>query len=490
MGDAMTQKAQLERAIWRARERAVLIPTFEQMVRPELIPDEVAKKLTGVGLWDTDPINLFRISWKNEATPTGGLFGGVNYIEFPPALTGVDARIMALVGKWFPTGSHKVGATFGCLVPKLVVGDFDPTTQRAVWPSTGNYCRGGAYNATLLGCESTAILPEGMSRERFDWLSKVAGEIITTPGGESNVKEIFDKCWELLRDRPDTVVFNQFDEYGNHLWHYYVTGRAAAEVVTSEAGESGRFAGFVSQSGSAGTLGAGDYLKQQYPAAKIVASEALQCPTLLMNGYGDHRIEGIGDKHVPWIHNVRNTDVVMAIDDEACLSLVRLFNEPEGKRHLESEGIPAEFVDKLDLLGISGIGNLLSAVKFAKYFELGANDIVMTVLTDSMELYQTRLAEMNLARGPYSRSDAQRDFHRFILGQSTDHMLELDYPSRKRIHQLKYYTWVEQQGKDAQELDRQWDEFPEYWDRIHEQVTEIDGQIEEFNARSGVLENL
>ena len=490
MLDVMTHKDQLERAIQRARERAVLIPTFRQMVQPELIPDKVKEKLTGVGLWDTDPINLFRISWKNEPVSTGGLFGGANYVEFPPELTGVDARIIALVGKWFPTGSHKVGATFGCLVPKLVTGEFDPTAQRAVWPSTGNFCRGGAYNATLLGCESIAILPEGMSQERFDWLSQVAGEIITTPGGESNVKEIFDKCWELLSDRSDTVVFNQFDQYVNHLWHYYVTGRAAAEVVATEAGESGRLAGFVSQSGSAGTLGAGDYLKEQHPGAKIVASEALQCPTLLMNGYGDHRIEGIGDKHVPWIHNVRNTDVVMAIDDEACLSLLRLFNEPEGKLHLESQGVSGAFVDKLDLIGISGIGNLLSAVKFAKYFELGASDIVLTVLTDSMELYGTRLAEMNQARGPYCSSHAERDFHRYLLGQSTDHMLELDFPSRKRIHQLKYYTWVEQQGKDVEELDRQWNEFPEYWDQIHGRVTEIDRQIEEFNARSGVLENL
>jgi len=490
MPDLMEQEGRLERAILRARERGVLIPTFKQMIDPDLIPGKVKKKLAGVGLWDIDPSNLFRIGWKNEPTPTGGQFGGVNHLEFSSELTGVDARIIALVGKWFPTGSHKVGATFGCLVPKLVSGQFDPTTQRAVWPSTGNFCRGGAYNSKLLGCESIAILPEGMSRERFDWLAKVAGEIIATPGGESNVKEIFDKCWELLRTRPDTMIFNQFDDYGNHLWHYHVTGRAAAEVVAAEAKGTGRLAGFVSQSGSAGTLGAGDYLKEQYPAAKIVASEALQCPTLLLNGYGDHRIEGIGDKHVPWIHNVRNTDVVMAIDDEACLSLLRLFNEPEGRFYLESEGVSSDLLEKLDLVGISGIGNLLSAVKFAKYFELGADDIVLTVLTDSVELYQTRLEEMRLARGPYARSDAERDFHRYLLGQATDHMIELDFPSRKRIHQLKYFTWVEQQRKTLDELDRQWDEFPEYWSRIHDQVTEIDRQIEAFNSRSGALESL
>ena len=256
----------------------------------------------------------------------------------------MDARIIALVGKWFPTGSHKVGATYGCLVPQLVTGQFDPTSQKAAWPSTGNFCRAGAYNATLLGCESIAILPEGMSRERFQWLATVAGEVIATPGCESNVKEIFDKCWELRQTRGNVVIFNQFDEYGNHLWHYQVTGRALEEVLSAEIGEEGRCAGFVSQTGSAGTIGAGDYLKERFPGSKIVASEALQCPTLLLNGYGDHRIEGIGDKHVPWIHNVRNTDVVTAIDDEACVSLVRLFNEPEGQAYLVAQGVSEGFI--------------------------------------------------------------------------------------------------------------------------------------------------
>src|SRR5690606_5360345 len=198
-----------------------VIPTFRQMKDPEKhTPQKIKDRLKGVGLWDVDSANLFRITWKNEPVKTGGLYGGVNFLELPKAITGVDARIVALVGKWFPTGAHKVGASFGCLVPRLVTGQFDPATQKAVWPSTGNYCRGGAYNAQLLGCESIAILPEGMSRERFEWLKTVAGEVIGTPGTESNVKEIYDKVWELRKTRDNIMVFNQFDEFGNHLWHY------------------------------------------------------------------------------------------------------------------------------------------------------------------------------------------------------------------------------------------------------------------------------
>ena len=233
-------------------------------------------------------------------------------------------RIIAVVGKWFPTGAHKVGAAYGCLVPRLVTGEFDPTTQKAVWPSTGNYCRGGAYDSALMACESIAILPEGMSKERFAWLKKISSEVIATPGSESNVKEIFDKCWEFRKSGQDLMIFNQFEEFGNYMWHYEITGHAMEEVLKKVMHPGDQFRGAAYTTGSAGTIASGDYLKQKFPGSKIIASEALQCPTLLQNGFGSHRIEGIGDKHVPWIHNVKNTDFVMAIDDNAVVNISRL----------------------------------------------------------------------------------------------------------------------------------------------------------------------
>jgi cysteine synthase A len=487
MIDLTVDTKKLERAVKRARERNIIIPSFRQQKDPKSIPEKIKKELKKIKLWDFHSYNLFRITWKNEPIESGGGFGNVNYMEIPSELTGVDARIVALVGKWFPTGAHKVGATFGCLVPRLVTGQFDPTSQKAVWPSTGNFCRGGAYDATLLACESIAILPEEMSRERFEWLSKVAGEVIATPGCESNVKEIFDKCWELRKTRNDIVIFNQFEEEGNHLWHYDVTGHAVEEVLRDIMSDGDRFAGFISQTGSAGTIGAGDYLKEIFPQSKIVAGEALQCPTLLHCGYGGHRIEGIGDKHIPWIHNVRNTDVVAAVDDNACMNLIRLFNEPEGWNYLSKQGVREDVFSKLPLLGISSIGNLLCAIKFAKYFELTKRDIVTTVWTDSMDLYQTRFKEMHQTHGPYSELDAAKDYHRYLMATSTDHMLELTYYDKRRIHNLKYFTWIEQQGKDLAELNAQWYDFPDYWDRIHHQVDEIDSLIEQFNDRTGLL---
>lgn len=476
----------LERAIQRARERNIIIPTFKQQRDPSLIPDEIVAKLKNVGLWDLNPLNLFRITWHNEPVPFGGGFGGVNYLVFPPELTGVPAKIVAPVGKWFPTGAHKVGAAFGCLVPRLVTGQFDPTTQKAVWPSTGNYCRGGAYDSALLACESIAILPEGMSKERFEWLASVAGEVIATPGTESNVKEIFDKCWELRESGEDLVIFNQFDEFGNRLWHYEITGPAIMEILEKEMGADSEFAGFISATGSAGTIAAGDYLKEHFPTSKIAASEALQCPTLLENGFGAHRIEGIGDKHVPWIHNAKNTDMVVAVDDEIPMNLIRLFNEPEGKKYLVQQGVSEELVNQLDLLGISGVGNLVSAIKFAKYYELGENDVVATVLTDSMEMYQSRLRELTAERGEFTATDAAIAYHRDLLGLTTDHLQELTYTDRRRVHNLKYYTWVEQQGKTYEEIQAQWYDR-NYWKDIQSHTEEMDALIEEFNAKVGLL---
>jgi cysteine synthase A len=486
MIDLTVMEERLVRAAKRTKERGIIIPTYAQMKNPSLIPAEIKAKLKGIGLWDVDPLNLFRISWKNEPKASGGGFGRVNFIELPSSLTGTPARIIAMVGKWFPTGAHKVGAAFGCLVPRLVTGQFDPTTQKAVWPSTGNYCRGGAYDSALLGCESIAILPEGMSKERFEWLATIAGETIKTPGSESNVKEIFDKCWELRNSGEDLMIFNQFDEFGNYLWHYEITGHAMVEALEQVMGPKDVYRGLTSATGSAGTIASGDYLKQVFPTSKIVASEAVQCPTLLYNGFGEHRIEGIGDKHVPWVHNVKNTDLVVAIDDNAVVNLSRLFNEPEGRKYLVKQGVPAEFVQKLDLLGFSGISNVLTAIKFAKYYEMGENDVVVTMLTDSMDLYQSRLKEMHEEFGEYTEVNAAADHARYLAGQNTDNMLELRYPDRKRVHNLKYFTWVEQQGKTYQEIQAQWYQ-PDYWTNIQGQVGEIDELIGAFNERVAKL---
>ena len=488
MIDLTIRPESLERNLRNAREHNILIPTFRQMKHPDSVPDKVKEGLKSVGLWDVNPLNLFRITWKNEARESGGLFQTVpNYVELPPSLTGVPCRIVAMAGKWFPTGCHKVGASFGCLAPRLVTGQFDVTRHRAVWPSTGNYCRGGAFNSKLLGARGVAILPAGMSRERFDWLESIGAEVIATPGCESNVKEIFDKTNELRQD-PGCMIFNQFEEMGNHLWHYQVTGEALSALFQGVKRPGDRLSGACFTSGSAGTIGCGDYLKEVYPGMKLAVGEALQCPTILNNGFGDHRIEGIGDKHIPWIHNVKNTDLVIDIDDEDSQRLLRLFNEPAGLDYLREAGVPEETLAQLSLLGISGIANLLCCVKLAKYFELTEHDVVATVLTDSAAMYGSRIQELAGQYGPYGEKEAAVDHALHLLGLRTDSMAELNYYDRKRIHNLKYYTWVEQQGRTAAELNDLW--YGTVWDDVHRQAARLDQLINAFNEATGVLKSL
>jgi len=476
----------LENTVQRCKERNIIIPTYSQMINPEIVPEGIKEELSQIGLWDLHPRNLFRITWKNDPVEKGGGFNGVNYLELPSELTGVKAKIYILLGKYFPTGSHKVGATFGPLVEKLTRGAFDPTRQKALWPSTGNYCRGGAYDSYLLACPSIAVLPEEMSRERFEWLEKVGTEIFPTPGCESNVKEVYDKTKQLQEERGDEiVVLNQFSEFGNAVWHYAVTGRAMEEVFEQNKYERQRFSGLFLTQGSAGTLGSAEYLREKFPNVKVCAGEALQCPTLLLNGYGGHRIEGIGDKHVPWIHNLKNMDMVADIDDEACMHLLRLFNDELGHEYLRNQGIDQELLDELSLFGISSIANIIGAIKMAKYYEMNEHDALFTVATDSMEMYQSRMKELQEKYGDYTALNAAGDYERFLQGITIDYMLELSYWDKKRMHNLKYFTWIEQQGKTVEELNVQWyDE--EYWTSKMHAYEQWDELIDEFNERTGL----
>ena len=473
----------LQRTIERCRQQKIILPTFQQLKHASTIPEKIQQQLEKIDLHQLHPLNLFRINWCNDSKT--GKIGGINYLEIPRQITGENARIIGLVGKYFPTGAHKVGATYGCLTPYLVTGRFDPAYHKAVWPSTGNYCRGGVFNSNLLSVHSVAILPEEMSQERFDWLKERGAEIYATPGCESNVKEIYDKCHELEAQSDEYLIFNQFDQFGNAIWHHEITGYTIESLFEQIKKPGERLSAYVSATGSAGTIAAGDYLRKNFPLIKVLATEALQCPTLLMNGFGGHRIEGIGDKHVPWIHNIKNLDLVCAIDDEQTLRILRLFNGPEGHEWLEKLGVDNNTIQKLPLLGISSICNLLSAIKLAKYFEFNKNDVIFTIFTDSVELYYSRLKEMNENWGKYSIQQAEVDWNSIIRNQRIDYIKELNYFDKKTIHNLKYFTWIEQQGKDVAELNAQWyDE--DYWEERFSVVPEWDKLIEDFNDQVGL----
>ena len=490
----MVDSAVYERTVQRFKERRVALPSFAELANPTLIPQSVRTSLGTVGPDDADPLNLFRVHWHNDADRTG--FVSVpEHIELGSELTGTAARIVVVLADRFPMiGAHKVLASYGCLAPRIITGQFDPTRQRAIWPSTGNYCRGGVAISRLMGCRGVAVLPEGMSRERFEWLDRWvvdASDVIRTPGSESNVKEIYDECKRLSAD-PDNVIFNQFSEFGNYLVHYNATGAAIERVFAAlaAADDGVNLRAFVSATGSAGTIAAGDYLKQRL-GAKIAAVEALECPTMSCNGFGEHNIQGIGDKHIPLIHNVMNTDFVVAVSDRATDRLNVLFNTDTGRTYLGSRRqVPDDTLAALSSLGLSSICNVLAAIKLAKHQGYGPGDVVATVATDGASMYSSE-RDLCLAKTfPDGFDDvaAGEVNGEHLQGTATDHVQELTSAARERIFNLGYFTWVEQQGISVEEFRARKEQG--FWDSIRSVVTDWDALIAEFNARTGVRESL
>ena len=485
LADEIVDEASLANSVARFREQGIVLPTFAQLADPSTVDPSIT---SGVDKDDPDPRNLFRVHWYNDMA--GRRVDVPDHVVLPSSLTGVESPIIVAFGDRFPMiTAHKVLAAYSCLAPRVVTGQFDPTRHRAIWPSTGNYARGGIAISRIMASRGVAILPAGMSQERFDWLDQwcanPAEDVIKTVGTESNVKEIYDACNELAKD-PGNFVLNQFCEFGNHLGHYEVTGRALAHVFETARAASGRdwrLAAFTSATGSAGTIAAGDRLKDLY-GTKIVAVEALECPTMLENGFGEHNIQGIGDKHIPLIHNVTNTDVVVGISDKATDELDVLFNSDEGRRFLvQRKGVPAELVEALEHFGFSAICNVLAAIKTAKVLGLGPDDALITIATDGAALYPSERAKTMAKRfnGEFSVVDAGEVFGTHLADVGTDNVIDCTERDRNRIFNLGYYTWVEQQGTPFELFEAR--RSQEFWRGLRRYLGVWDEMIVDFNAR-------
>ena len=466
------------------RSKKVVLPTIAELKNPHSISEDIKNKVLKLDKDAMDPANLFRVHWFNKRDHSKFL-DVPEHIVLPSEFTGVDAKIIVNLGRYFPLiTAHKVLAAYGCLLPRILNGTFDYTMHKAVWPSTGNYCRGGVAISKILGFKSVAILPEGMSKERFDWLEKWVedkNDIIKTTGTESNVKEIYDACNELEKDKNNDII-NQFDEYYNYATHRAITGSSFEKSFLKVKGDSNLQARFyVSASGSSGTLAAGDYLKENLNA-QIAVVEATECPTLLYNGYGEHNIQGIGDKHVPLIHNVMNSDYVVGVSDEATNNLNLLFNTDEGRKYLTNRrGLNAEFVGRLPEFGFSSIANIIASIKLAKKMKLTKDDAIITVATDGADLYKTELAKTKKQFSKiYDQITCAEIFAKNFDAISVDHTLELSQIDKERIFNLGYYTWVEQQGTSLEEFENRRNQS--FWDKHYKDMISLDEKIKEFNS--------
>ncbi len=449
-------------------------PTFEEMLHPQTIDSQVrADALQALESDPLNPLNLYNITWRDAQNQ-------VYYLVLPRELTGVAAPIVLLYGGRFPSGSHKVGAAYSVLLEKQLLGEVDPDQHTLVWPSTGNYGIGGAFIGCRMEYDSIVVLPEEMSQERFTRIEGYGARIIRTAGSESNVKEIYDEVKRLRGSDPKIRILNQFEVMGNYRFHYHVTGNTLVELADDlqRAGiGAGKISAFVSAMGSAGTIAAGDRLKQVWHDHRIVGLEPIQCPTLYNNGYGAHEIQGIGDKHVTWIHNVLNMDALMAIDDRDALNGLRLLAEDAGRRTLvERLGMAPALVQQLaQLLGISGICNIIGAIKTAKYYALTSEDVVVTVATDGMERYDSVMAGLREREGALDEAAALAIAEGVFRRAGTDWIMAGTREARQRWHNLKYYTWVEQQGKTVAELDAQ--RNPDWWRAHQAAVADIDSRL-------------
>jgi cysteine synthase len=440
-------------------------PTYDEMLDPSLLSKDVrARALTALVNDELDPINLFNITWKDGSNQ-------VRKIVLSSALTGVDANIVVMLGCGFPSGSHKVGPAYSTLIEGIVDGDIVPGEHTILGPSTGNFGIGTAYVSKLLGFRAIVIMPDTMSKERYERIRKYGGELELTPGSESDVILTLEKTRELMK-HPKNRALAQFELFPNYRFHRHVTGNSALQAVKGIG--NGRIAGFTSAPGSAGTLAAGDQIKAVFPDAKIAALEPYECSTLANGGRGQHRIEGIGDKMCTLIHNVLHTDFVILIRDEETVQGVKIFHD--GVEALVNVGVDRNFAMSLrNLFGPSGICNVLGAIKLAKFLRLGQGDNVVTIATDGFDRYNSVLDDLNKRSLDLAPQVLERWTHDIFLNAGEDHIFDFRKAAiKERLFQQKENDWLKF-GYTKSFLDSM--RSQDFWDGQYAKVSEYNQKI-------------
>lgn len=448
-------------------------PTYAEMRNPLLLPPELRAAANAARTDDGNALNLFNINWKNTDEQ-------VEKILLPKELTGVQANIVVLSGRTFPSGSMKVGPAYTTLAEEEALHGLLPGDKTVIGPSTGNFGIGTAYVSRLKGYPAIVVMPDNMSSERYERIQKYGGELDLTPGTESDVILTLERTHSAYVAYPDKyVVLAQFELLPNYRFHRHVTGDAVVQAVRGLG--NGRVAAFVSAPGSAGTLAAGDYVKSLWADSKIVVLEPRECSTLYNGGQGQHRIEGIGDKMVTLIHNIFNSDLLMLIPDEETVRGMEVMQRGTGVL-VDRLGVPSDVACELTgKFGPSCICNIIGAIKTAKYLGLGPSDNVVTIATDSYDRYPS------VSRALYERSGGEPGADTLemwaksaFLGASMGETIDLNQAGQKaRLQQMKEDLWTRfgYESSYVRKMSGQ-----EFWDAEYERIRTIDPLIEQVRG--------
>ncbi|MEW6661613.1 MAG: PLP-dependent cysteine synthase family protein [Bacillota bacterium] len=445
-------------------------PTYEEMLHPEKIDPVIREKALKAQKEDElEPLNLFNITWKDETSQ-------VRKIILPKEMTGVDANIVVMLGTYFPSGSHKVGPAYATLMEGCVDGEILPGEHTILGPSTGNFGIGVAYICRLMGYQAVIIMPDNMSKERYERIRAYGGELDLTPGTESDVILTLQRTHELKKN-PKNKPLAQFELLPNYRFHRYVTGNSAIEAVKGIG--NGRIACFTSAPGSAGTIAAGDQIKQAFPEAKIVALEPYECSTLATGGRGQHRIEGIGDKMCTLIHNVLTTDFVTLIHDDDTVKALKIIHD--GTEVLIRMGVGPEVALRMkNLFGVSGMCNILGAIKMAKYLRLGPDDNVVTIATDGFDRYPSVLEELDRRYLETQDFVLERWFKDIFLGAKEEWIYDFRRQDvKEQLFRQKEKDWLPF-GYAKEYIDSM--RRPEFWEEEYAKIADYDRKIKSMRG--------
>ncbi len=453
-------------------------PTYAEMRDPANLPEQF--RLHTAGLQKQDPLhkdNLFNVHWQDEN-------GTVSAVQIPKALTGLEANMVTLVGSSFPSGSMKVGPALAMLMERELLQGIRPGQATVVAPSTGNFGIGASWVSRVKGYDAKVVMPAGMSRERYALIEQYGATTDLTPGSEADVNLTLQRTRERYAGKPDFVVLGQFSDMANYRFHRHVTAQAIRDALQAFRLPTADL--FVSAPGSAGTLAAGEGLRETWPNVRIAAVEPEECSTLTNGGRGSHVIEGIGDQMVTLIHNVEETDLVVRVPGNLTVRGMALFSAPADTL-TDLFGVKNQAAQQLQgRFGPSGICNLAGAIQAARYLGLNSDQTVVTIATDGEDRYASVLTSLFGNTSFATATELAAWWSEILSLEPERQVLALDSSKQyDRLHTMKLETWRDYVA-DSKQIEGM--RGPDFWQAEYARIGELDQLWRELRVPPGGIQ--